>query len=315
MLKQERFIGHSKGSGRPVCLKVEVRERKESSRQQDVRDGRSQPHAFPVDAPVQVEDIEPGKQVVKAEDQQERRGYGDEGVQHEGDSIIRSSMPPAATPALTLAEAASELVRLGAGFYQRGWMLGTSGNLSAVLSRSGEKPLRLAITGSSVDKGGLHAEQILEVNEEGASAGNAEIRPSAETKVHVEVVRSTGAGAVLHTHSVWSTVLSDRHWKQGGLWIEGYEMLKGLEGIQTHEHREWVPILDNTQDMCVLAAEAMKLLSANPGIHGFLVRRHGLYTWGASLEAAARHVEILEFLLEAEGRRQAMELVTEKEDG
>jgi methylthioribulose-1-phosphate dehydratase len=224
-------------------------------------------------------------------------------------------MPPAATRALTLAEVASELVRLGAGFYQRGWMLGTSGNLSAVLSRSGEQPFRLAITGSSVDKGRLHEAQILEVDKDGASTTNAQVRPSAETKVHLQVVRSTGAGAVLHTHSVWSTVLSDRHRKHGGLWIEGYEMLKGLEGIQTHEHREWLPILDNTQDMRVLADEAMRLLDTNPAIHGFLVRRHGLYTWGASLETAARHVEILEFLLEAEGRRQAMELVTEKEDG
>jgi methylthioribulose-1-phosphate dehydratase len=216
-------------------------------------------------------------------------------------------MTPAATPVMTLAEAASELVRLGAGFYQRGWMLGTSGNLSAVLSRAEGEALRLAITGSSLDKGRLHQAQILEVNEEGVASGNAELRPSAETKVHVQVVRSTGAAAVLHTHSVWSTVLSDRHWKQGGLWIEGYEMLKGLEGIETHEHREWLPILDNTQDMRVLAADAMKLLHASPDIHGFLVRRHGLYTWGANLEAAARHVEILEFLLEAEGRRQVME--------
>ena len=45
----------------------------------------------------------------------------------------------------------------------------------------------------------------------------------------------------------------------------------------------------------------------NPGLHGFLIRRHGLYTWGKDLTEAARHVEILEFLLEAVGRRQMME--------
>ena len=57
------------------------------------------------------------------------------------------------------------------------------------------------------------------------------------------------ADAVLHTHSIWSTLLSDRHAAAGGLAIEGYEMLKGLEGVATHEHREWIPILENDQDM------------------------------------------------------------------
>jgi ribulose-5-phosphate 4-epimerase/fuculose-1-phosphate aldolase len=32
-----------------------------------------------------------------------------------------------------------------------------------------------------------------------------------------------------------------------------------------------------------------------------------MYTWGKDLRTAARHVEILEFLMEAVGRRQMME--------
>ena len=132
-------------------------------------------------------------------------------------------------------------------------------------------------------------------------------KPSAETLLHLAVVRVTGAGAVLHTHSVWSTILSDYHNGRGGFFIEGYEMLKGLEGIGTHEHREWVPILENSQDMRALAAETEALLRENSRLHGFLIRRHGLYTWGKDLTEAARHVEILEFLLESVGRRQMME--------
>lgn len=201
----------------------------------------------------------------------------------------------------------AELVRLGRDFYLRGWMLGTSGNLSAVISRD---PLRLAITASSIDKGRLHAGQILEVDGDGkmvrGNQGNGN-RPSAETLLHLEVVRSTGAAAVLHTHSVWTTVLSDLHHARGGFHIQGYEMLKGLEGVQSHEHREWLPVMENTQDMAALAVDARSLLAENPGVHGLLVRRHGMYTWGHDLATAARHVEILEFLLEAVGRRQMME--------
>jgi methylthioribulose-1-phosphate dehydratase len=207
---------------------------------------------------------------------------------------------------MTLSEAAHELVRLGSDFHRRGWMLGTSGNLSAVLATN---PLRLAITASSIDKGRMQPSQILEVGGDGKVALGSESHgwPSAETLLHLEVVRCTGARAVLHTHSVWATVLSDFHHLRNGFFIKDYEMLKGLEGVQTHQHREWIPIVENTQDMAALALQARDVFDKNPGVHGLLVRKHGMYTWGKDLATAARHVEILEFLLEAVGRREMME--------
>ena len=111
-----------------------------------------------------------------------------------------------------------------------------------------------------------------------------------------------GAGAVLHTHSIWSTLLSERHAAARGLVIEGYEMLKGLEGVRTHEHRERLPIVENDQDMVRLSGVVRGVLEEHPDAHGFLLRGHGLYTWGADLPQAVRHVEILEFLLEVVGR-------------
>jgi methylthioribulose-1-phosphate dehydratase len=93
-------------------------------------------------------------------------------------------------------------------------------------------------------------------------------------------------------------VLSGSHAAQGGIGLEGFEMLKGLEGVRTHQHREWLPILENSQDMVELAGRVAAMLGENPGVHGFLLREHGLYTWGASLQEAKRHVEILEFLME-----------------
>src|SRR5690242_3159770 len=203
------------------------------------------------------------------------------------------------------ASAAEYLVRLGQEFHRRGWVLGTSGNFSAVIAR---QPLRLAITSSSVDKGRLTADQILEIDENGrvlSSGGQG--KPSAETLLHLAIAGELQAGAVLHTHSVWSTILSDYHVGSGGFFIEGYEMLKGLDGVVTHEHREWLPIVENSQNMEALADETRRTLEENPRIHGFLIRRHGLYTWGKDLDEAARHVEIFEFLLESVGRRQMME--------
>src|SRR5207249_6372679 len=72
---------------------------------------------------------------------------------------------------------------------------------------------------------------------------------------------------LFRSHSIWSTILSDAYAGQGGISIEGYEMLKGLSGVRTHEHREWLPILDNTQDMIGLARSVEETLKAFPGSH------------------------------------------------
>ena len=107
---------------------------------------------------------------------------------------------------------------------------------------------------------------------------------------------------MLHTHSVWNTMLSDLYAREGGVNIEGYEMLKGLQGVRTHEHGEWLPIINNAQDMPALADTIDTTLNNHPAAHGFLLERHGLYTWGDNLAQAKRHIEILEFLLETLGR-------------
>jgi len=194
---------------------------------------------------------------------------------------------------------AAQLAEIGRQCYARGWVLGTSGNFSAVLSRD---PLRLAITTSGVDKGALTPDQIVEIDGNGRVVSGSG-RPSAEVGLHLAITRARGAGAVLHTHSIWSTILSDAA-TGDGLAIEGYEMLKGLDGVGTHEHREWLPILDNTQDWAAAVPEVEAMLAEQPKAHGFLIRRHGLYTWGRDLSEAKRQMEILEFLFEVMGRKR-----------
>jgi methylthioribulose-1-phosphate dehydratase len=182
--------------------------------------------------------------------------------------------------------------------YSRGWAPGTGGNYSAVLDRS---PLRLLMTPSSVDKGLVQAEDLLLVD------GQAEVlegsgKASAEALIHVAIAEKTDAEVILHTHSVSNTLLSlmpgDR------FVLEGYEMLKALEGIHTHEHTEIVPILDNSQEMVSFSDSVRELFDREPTIHCFLMRGHGLYTWGKSLFAAKRHLEALEFMFEVEARRR-----------
>lgn len=179
--------------------------------------------------------------------------------------------------------------------------MGTAGNFSSVISKD---PLALAITSTSVHKGTLSENQILVVDERGAPHPQTPsgLRPSAETLLHVEIVRRRAAGAVLHTHSIWSTILSEHFAARGGVEIEGYEMLKALAGNTTHDAREIVPIIENDQNMERLGARLGATLVEHPGAHAVLLRKHGVYTWGVSLAEAERHVEVIEFLFEAVGR-------------
>jgi methylthioribulose-1-phosphate dehydratase len=183
-----------------------------------------------------------------------------------------------------------------ADIHQKGMAQGTGGNFSTVIQAD---PLRLLMSPSGVDKGTVTPDALIEIDSAGqvvAGRGAA----SAETLLHLELVANAGAKAVLHTHSVVGTLLSMRalNYPKPQLTFCGYEMLKGIEGVKTHESAVVLPVVGNSQDMRVLSASARQLLSAQPGLYAFLVAGHGLYVWGNSLFQARRHLEIFEFLLE-----------------
>lgn len=200
-------------------------------------------------------------------------------------------------------DAARHLAEAGREFYRRGWVLGTSGNFSALVETL---PVRICITASGNEKGTLDERHFLEIDGSG-DVVSGEGKPSAETALHLAIYGLIpDAGSILHTHSVWGTILSDGWLERGAILIEGYEMLKGLAGVKTHEHLERVPVIENSQDYDALSHEVERVISENPGIHGIYLRRHGLYTWGETIAEAKRHIEIFEFLFEVLGRRRAI---------
>ena len=211
--------------------------------------------------------------------------------------------PPQLNPALAeLVQPIDSLREVGAMLWQRGWSVGTSSNYSLVINR---EPLELLLTASGKDKGRLTRGDFVRVGANGKPTVEGQPKSSAETLLHVVAAQQPGVGAVLHTHSVWSTVLSDYFFSEGRIELSGYEMLKGLEGIATHETTVWVEIFDNTQNIPALAAQVRERMNdaADPLQYGYLIRRHGLYTWGRDLNEARRHVEVFEFLFECLGRR------------
>ncbi len=200
-------------------------------------------------------------------------------------------------------ESIEGLQKVGHQFWTRAWSLGTSSNYSVVVQRN---PLTLLVTASGKDKGHLGCNDFVLVDESGRPTLPDQPKSSAETLLHCTAVARHGAGAVLHTHSVWATLLSQQYYDLGGIRIEGFEMLKGLQGITTHEASYWLPIFDNTQHIPDLQAQVLDHRATHPQdlFCGYLIRRHGLYAWGNDLPEAVRHIEILEFLLECFGRMQ-----------
>ncbi len=187
---------------------------------------------------------------------------------------------------------------------RRGWCDGTGGNFSCVLRT---QPLALLMAPSGVEKGGLKPSDLIVVNDKGEVI-EGEGRASAETLLHLAIVAARQAGAVLHTHSQAATLLSRLAEFRGEplpaqgwqLQIKGLEMLKGLQGIRSHEQQISIPVLPNDQDLGRLSQLALSSLADAP--FGILISGHGLYAWGDDLAMAKRHLEILEFLLEQHWR-------------
>lgn len=198
-------------------------------------------------------------------------------------------------PDLLLQRLRNELIAAGQFFHSRGWVPATSSNFSARLGAE-----EILITSSGQHKGRLDEHGFLRADLQGHTLEQGK-RPSAETGLHTLMYRrDPHIGCVLHTHSVNATVLS---MALDSIVLEGYELQKAFPGITTHEGQLSLPIFANSQDITALANEVNAYLDQYPDTVAYLIRGHGVYTWGASVADTQRHIEALEFLLECVYRR------------
>ncbi len=188
----------------------------------------------------------------------------------------------------------SELIEIGRLLHSRGWLPASGGNLSVRLQED-----KVLITASGSHKGHLTREDFVVVSLEGGLLEGSK-KPSAETLLHLVVYRTfPQVKSVLHVHSINSTLLS--RLAEGDIELAGYELLKAFEGIRTHETSISVPVFENSQDMKELSQKVENRLKGG-NFYGFLLRSHGLYTWGSSIREAYIRLEAFEFLFECELR-------------
>lgn len=187
-----------------------------------------------------------------------------------------------------------QIIQAGRFLYARGWSPATSSNYSARLCCE-----RVLLTVSGKHKGQLIEADILATDLQAQSLEPSK-KPSAEALLHTQLYNwKPTIQAVLHTHSVNATVLS-RIEPAGQIEFCDYELQKAFSGINSHEQPLLVPIFANDQDIPRLAKHVQQWLDSHPDCQGYLIRGHGLYTWGASMQDALRQIEAFEFLLECE---------------
>lgn len=203
-------------------------------------------------------------------------------------------------------EKAAVLAALVRAWNSKGWSPATSTNYSF---RNDAQ--YIAISKSGIDKAVFSAEDFLLLDLEHEALAEAypkEVRSSAETGLHTILYKvNPKIQAVVHTHSVYNTILSDAYLSAGrdSLSLCNYELLKAL-GYATHEVSLELPIFANTQDIGQLAADFKSRYESAGEMKGYLIAGHGLYTWGESIAEAKRHLEALEFLLECQYKRLSL---------
>ncbi len=191
-------------------------------------------------------------------------------------------------------DAAAALVTVGRRLDARGWAPATAGNYSVRLDDGS-----FAVTISGKHKGRLTPADIMRVD--GAGNPLTQGKPSAETALHLALYHAfPAANAVLHGHSPEAVGLSRALPRASEYVFRGHELLKVFPGVTTHETEIRLPIVDNSQDMAVIEA-AVALARLAPGAApAYLIRSHGLYSWGRDVDEAERILEGTEWLIAAE---------------
>jgi methylthioribulose-1-phosphate dehydratase len=180
----------------------------------------------------------------------------------------------------------------------QGWSPGTSTNYSFLHPEFSDI---VVISKSGIDKSIFSADDFMHVDLSGEPTNlNTENKPSAETLIHTTLYQLfPKTRFIFHTHSKASTLMSFLEAEYGFISFSGYEVLKGLPLVSTHQTSIKIPIFENTQDM-VHFSNRLKTYEISLKNNAFVMEKHGIYVWGETIEEVARFLEIYEYLLDLE---------------
>ncbi|DAZ97604.1 TPA: hypothetical protein N0F65_002223 [Lagenidium giganteum] len=184
-------------------------------------------------------------------------------------------------------------------FFEAGWVTGTGGSISI---RYGN---RIYMTPSAVQKERIQPSDLYVLDVDGAILDAPTHKPGAVkppklsdcSPLFLHAYRLRKAGAVLHSHGYSCNLVTCMFDGQKEFRITHQEMIKGLAGCG-YEDELVVPIIENTPHESDLSESLRQAIEEYPKASAVLVRRHGIYVWGDSWEAAKRHAECLHYLFD-----------------
>ena len=186
-----------------------------------------------------------------------------------------------------------DLIAAAKHFYDRGWMVGTAGNLSARLPDGS-----FWITASGRAKGQLTASDFIRMSLDGGIVEQPvpDSRPSAETSIHVAIYNCfPDAKACYHVHSIEANLVS-RLVTGDSVSLPAIEMLKGL-GVWEENPQVSIPLFPNYLEVPKIAQEICQFFTnSSPSVPALLIRDHGITVWADSPAAAYNYVEIVEYI-------------------
>jgi len=173
----------------------------------------------------------------------------------------------------------------------------TSGNYSL---RSKTSPEIALVSESGIDKSRFTEDNFLplyyQTRTMHESVLHSNRKSSDETDIHLSLYQITDANCVLHSHMLDALLFADLFPGKSYAQMKGLELLKGFRNVKTHDLEINVPIFDNTQDIRALSELIKPAILSQENNYGLLLRGHGIYVWGKSVEEAKRHLEVFEYL-------------------
>ncbi len=169
-----------------------------------------------------------------------------------------------------------DLISIGDQLFQRGLQTTRSGNISV---RDGDS---FVITKTGTNLGRLKYSDLVAVD----LSKNAPIPESAscETPVHRAIYNATNAGAIVHAHPPYAIALAQTIKGPG---IEPIHN-EGLAGLT------WIPIIDTSVPGSDIGENPTKIASELTSWCSLIVRGHGAFAIGSSLDDALYRMLLLE---------------------
>lgn len=180
----------------------------------------------------------------------------------------------------------------------KGHNIATSGNYSLKFS---DQIDRAYISESGIDKSQFCVTNLFEIYMDSflpVLDENKGRKPSDETAIHMMIYKIIGSGCVLHSHFIESLLIAEMYPHKDIITLSDLEMIKAFKGIKSHQDSINVLLVPNTQEIKELSIKMEKVITNTSNCFALILRGHGVYVWGETVDSAKRHLEALQYIFQ-----------------